>query len=73
MSRIEPHAVYSVAEAGQLFGLPKSALSREIRAGRLRVSKRRGKYFVLGAWLLEWIEAGEVHRGRTDRPQVRAA
>jgi hypothetical protein len=45
-----------------IFRLRKSTLRREIREGRLRVSRRAGRYFVLGAWLLEWLEAGEVHR-----------
>jgi hypothetical protein len=43
-------------------GLAKGCLPREIRLGRLRASKRAGKYLIVGAWLLEWIESGEVKR-----------
>jgi len=42
--------------------LAKNCLPREIRLSRLRVAKRGGKYLILGAWLLEWIEAGELPR-----------
>jgi hypothetical protein len=59
---IEPNAVYTLETARQAFGLKKSCLSREVRAGRLRVSKRAGRYFIFGRWLLEWLKAGEVVR-----------
>jgi hypothetical protein len=42
--------------------LAKNCLPREIRLGRLRVAKRAGKYMILGKWLLEWIEGGELSR-----------
>jgi hypothetical protein len=60
--RIEATAVYTLATATAALGLPKSSLSREIRQGRLRVSKRAGRYFILGSWLLEWLEGGERKR-----------
>jgi hypothetical protein len=61
---IEPRGVYSLAAAKEALGLKKETLAREARLGRLRVSKRAGRYFILGAWLLEWVEAGEVRRRR---------
>jgi hypothetical protein len=61
---IHPRAVYSPAAAQAALGLPKTTLHREVRLGRLRVSKRAGRYFLLGEWLLEWLRNGEVHRGR---------
>ena len=39
---------------------PEMSIRREVREGRLRISKRAGRYYLLGAWLLEWLEAGEV-------------
>jgi hypothetical protein len=57
---IHPNAVYSLELARNVLQLAKNCLPREIRLGRLRVSKRAGKYLILGAWLLEWIEAGEL-------------
>lgn len=61
---IDPHAAYSVAQATALLGLRDNSLPREIRNGRLRCSKRCGRYFVLGRWLLEWLEGGELRRYR---------
>jgi hypothetical protein len=55
-------AVYDLAQARVALGLAKATLGREIRLGRLRVSKRAGKYLILGRWLLAWIESGEVRR-----------
>lgn len=59
---IHPHAIYSLGEAQSALGLPKATLPREIRLGRLRVAKRAGKYFFLGAWILQWIREGERPR-----------
>jgi hypothetical protein len=59
---IDPRAVFTIEQARGTLQLAKNCLPREIRLGRLRVAKRAGKYLILGAWLLEWIEAGEVRR-----------
>lgn len=65
---IEANAVFTLAEARAALGLAKATIGREVRLARLRVSKRGGKYFFLGAWLLEWIEGGEVHRKPRRKP-----
>jgi hypothetical protein len=54
--------VFSLPQAGSALGLRKTTLRREAREGRLRVSKRGGRYFTTGAWLREWLESGEVVR-----------
>jgi hypothetical protein len=59
---IHPSAIFTVEGARGALGLAKGCLPREIRLGRLRCSKRAGRYYILGAWLLEWVEAGEVCR-----------
>jgi Helix-turn-helix domain len=60
---IMPTAVYSVDEARVLLKLKTSTIRREVRQGRLRISKRAGRYYLLGKWVLEWIEGGEIkHR-----------
>jgi hypothetical protein len=64
---IVPAAVYSVEEAQSALGLRPSTIRRELRKGRLRVSKRAGRYYLLGEWILEWLREGEV------RPKTRAA
>jgi predicted DNA-binding transcriptional regulator AlpA len=61
---IDPHGVYDLITARATLQLAKGCLPREIRLGRLRASKRAGKVFILGAWLLGWIEGGEVRRGQ---------
>jgi len=59
---IQETAVYSVEEAQAALRLKSSTIRRELREGRLRVSKRAGRYFLLGEWLLEWLRAGEMRR-----------
>jgi hypothetical protein len=65
---LHPQAVYSFAQARQALGLTKSTLAREVRLKRLRVSKRAGKYFILGIWLLQWIKDGELRRNKQSEP-----
>ena len=67
---INDNAGYTVSQAGKLLGLPKSCLPREVRLCRLRVSKRAGRYFVLGKWLLEWLEAGERRKEKAGCPET---
>jgi hypothetical protein len=71
----EPHvidlnAIYTLRQARLALDLKKSTLPREARLGRLRVSRRGGRYFVTGAWLLDWIKGGAVsprrHAKETD-------
>jgi hypothetical protein len=59
---IDPRAVYDLLSATAALGLARTCLAREVRKRRLRVSRRGGRYFILGAWLLEWLRAGEVNR-----------
>ena len=59
---IAPTAVYFVDDVIHLLRLRKSTVRRELREGRLRVAKRAGRYFLLGKWLIEWIESGELMR-----------
>jgi hypothetical protein len=59
---LDPRAVYTRLQATAALGLKPSTLATEIRRGRLRVSRRAGRYFILGKWLLEWIRAGERKR-----------
>lgn len=56
---IHPHAWYSRDEATALLRLRSSTLSTEVGKGRLRVSRRAGRYWFLGAWLIDWLAAGE--------------
>jgi hypothetical protein len=69
-----PTAVYDLEAARLVLGLTKTTLNRELRLGRLRVSKRAGRYFLLGEWLIEWVRAGEVQQTRKHEPlqKVRA-
>lgn len=60
--RIHPDSVYFAGDLARLLGVGSDAIRQEIREGRLRVSVRAGRYFFLGAWLLEWIRSGERQR-----------
>jgi hypothetical protein len=67
MPRIDPHvihpsAVYTVAGLQAALSLSKSTDAREERLKRLRAAKRDGRYYILGAWILEWLRGGEIHR-----------
>jgi hypothetical protein len=59
---IVPTAVYTLATARHALGLRANSLPREVRQRRLRVSKRCGIYYTMGAWLLSWLEGGEVRQ-----------
>jgi len=61
---IHPDAVYFPEDVRRLFRLKASTIRSEKRAGRLRVAKRAGRYFILGAWLLEWLRSGEMLSNR---------
>jgi hypothetical protein len=59
---ISENAVYSIAQAQAALNLKVSTIRREHREGRLRVCQRAGRRFILGKWLLEWLESGELPR-----------
>jgi hypothetical protein len=63
---IHPAAVYSQEAVKLALGLKTATLQREIRLRRLRVAKRAGRYYILGCWLLQWLRAGEITRGRPE-------
>ncbi len=67
MHTIDPNGVYTVELAAKATGLPAYCLSREIREGKLRVAKKARTYLVLGKWLIEWIESGELKSAATPR------
>ena len=55
---IHPNAVYFLDTAPVRLRVKASTILREVREKRLHVSRRAGRYFILGMWVLEWIEAG---------------
>jgi hypothetical protein len=62
---IDPTSVFTLASLKDLLarlGISESCAPREIRLGRMRVSKRGGRCLVTGAWVIEWLEAGEASR-----------
>jgi hypothetical protein len=63
---IHPHAVYTVASLQAALGLTRTTVAREVRLRRLRVSRRGGRYYLIGRWVLQWLEEGEVRRKRSD-------
>jgi hypothetical protein len=59
---ILPSGVYFPEHFQTMFRVRATTLRREVREGRLRIAKRGGRYILLGSWILEWIEAGEIRR-----------
>jgi hypothetical protein len=59
---VNPDAVYTLASAAAALGLAKECLPREVRLGRLEARKRAGRYWLLGRWLIRWLETGQPHR-----------
>ena len=55
---IHPNAVYFLDPAPVRLRVKAATSLREVREKRLHVSRRAGRYFILGMWVLEWIEAG---------------
>lgn len=62
---VRPTDLYTRAEVGEILGLTERAVGQEVQSGRLLCSKRCGRSYFLGEWLLEWVKAGVVlHRAR---------
>ena len=61
---INPRHVYTLDSLTKTLGLRPGTLPRELRLGRLRYSKRAGKVWILGEWVLTWLQGGEVRRKR---------
>jgi hypothetical protein len=59
---IHPDQVFTLDALQKTLNLRDGTLAREIRLGRLRSSKRAGRRWILGAWVLEWLQAGESRR-----------
>jgi hypothetical protein len=62
---VQPNGVYRPEDLSLSLGIPLSGIRRDIRSGKLRASKRRGRLFVLGEQVLDWLRAGEVRRRKT--------
>jgi hypothetical protein len=59
---IHPTDVFTLAGARAALHLTKTTIRREVREGRLRISCRAGRRWLLGRWLIEWLEGGELPR-----------
>jgi hypothetical protein len=73
---IHSNTVYTLPQARALLGLATHTLPRAIRRGELRVSRRGGRYFITGEWLLSWITSGPGaarHRRQAEGPDGGAA
>jgi hypothetical protein len=67
---IDPTAIFTLSTLKDLLGrlgISPSCAGREVRLGRMKVSKRGGKCLFLGSWLIEWLERGEAGRSRKRR------
>jgi hypothetical protein len=59
---IHPNAVYTMNTLRRALGLRPGSLPRALRRAELRYAKRCGRNFILGSWVLHWLEGGEVTR-----------
>ncbi len=64
--RVRADAVYTPASLRHALGLRPTSLLREIKKKRLRCTHRCGHVYILGAWVIEWLEAGERKRRQHD-------
>jgi hypothetical protein len=55
-----PHTIFVTDDLVAGLRVRRSTIRREIKAGRLRVSKRAGRYYFRAEWVDDWIAAGEV-------------
>jgi hypothetical protein len=65
---IQPTGVYLVADVQRILKLRPSTIRREHREHGLRISRRAGRHYVLGEWLLEWLRGGELPRRSETAP-----
>jgi hypothetical protein len=66
---VDPNAVDDLDGWTAFLRLSANCLRREARLGRLRVSRRGGKYFVRGRWIADWLDAGTRTKRRV-RPSA---
>jgi hypothetical protein len=57
---VNENSVFDLPGFVATFNLKKSSLRREIKMGRIKVYKRCGRYFLLGADVLLWLRGGQV-------------
>ncbi len=55
-AQINPSGYYDKEAVSKLLGIPASTVSRAVNALQLRSSKRGGKLFFRGQWLIDWLE-----------------
>jgi hypothetical protein len=61
---IDPHHIFTLDSLTRTLSLRPGTLPRELRMGRLKYSKRAGRVWILGSWVLAWLQAGEIRRKR---------
>jgi hypothetical protein len=55
---IDPLAVFRPLHIQEALGLCPGTVAREVRLRRLRATKRSGKVFLLGQWVIDWLAGG---------------
>jgi hypothetical protein len=63
---IHPNAVYDPQSVAAALELPEAIIDHDIDLGKLRCSKRAGRHFIIGQWLLDWVEAAELKNGQQE-------
>ena len=65
--RIDPKAIYDDPAICTLLGLKPDHLAHARRRGELRHSRKGGKTFYIGMWVLEWLTTNGARQRRWRR------
>ena len=55
-AEINPNGYYDQEAVGELLSIPLVRITKAIKANELRHSKRAGKAFFRGQWLIDWLD-----------------
>jgi hypothetical protein len=61
-------AIYTARTAAAALGVSLHAFRREVWQGKVRFSRRLGRNFIHGRWLLDWLGEGQFNESRERRP-----
>ncbi len=59
-AQINPEGFYDREALSNLLGIPASTLTRAANTLQLRSTKRAGKLFFRGKWVIDWLEGETV-------------
>jgi hypothetical protein len=67
---IPPDAILDDSAVRHALGIHPDQLARARRRGGLRYSRRGGRNYYLGRWLLDWLTGDSAHAAGHERAEV---